>query len=143
MAQCAIATNLCQNNSSVALKGESYVMPALPSILVYGRDHRLLETRSWVLEQAGYRVLTALTLTEAERIAEIESVGLLLLCHSLSVEDYVNALTAVSTIHPEMKRLLMTANTPLCPLGPDDRVLSAFDGPGALVAAVQELVPRL
>ena len=118
-------------------------MPAVPSILVYGRDHRLLETRGWVLEQAGYRVLTALTLAEAERIAEIETVGLLLLCHSLSVEDYEKALTAVSTIHPDIKRLLMTANTPLCPLSPDDRVLSAFDGPRALVAAVHELVPRL
>ena len=116
-------------------------MPALPTILVYGRDHRLLETRGWVLEQAGYRVLTALTLAEVERIAASESIDLLLLCHSLSVEDSEKALIAVSATHPEMKRLLMTANTPLCPIGENDRVLSAFDGPKALAAAVYELVP--
>ena len=117
-------------------------MPALPSILVYGRDHRLLETRGWILERAGYRVLTALTLAEVERIAASESIGLLLLCHSLSVEDCEKALIAVSTIHPEVKRLLMTANTPLCPVGQNDWVLSAFDGPQALAAAVHDLVPR-
>lgn len=142
MSHCAVAVNLYQNHSSAALKEGSYDMPALPSILVYGRDASLLDTRSWVLERAGYRVLTALSLVEAERIAAVEPISLFLLCHSLSVEDCENALTAASTIQPEMKRLLMTANTPLPSLDPNDRVISAFDGPKKLVAAVHGLVPK-
>lgn len=117
-------------------------MPALPSILVYGRDPRLLDTRRWVLEKAGYRVLTVQTLSEAERMAAVEPISLFLLCHTLPIEDCQKALAAANTIRPEMKLLLMTANTPLCSQGPDERVLSAFDGPKALIGAVQELLPK-
>ncbi len=117
-------------------------MPTLPLILVYGRDPILLDARRWVLERAGHRVLTAQTLMEAECIASTEPISLLVLCHSLTVRDCQDALTAVGKVRPELRRLLITANTPVCDHGHHDRVLSAFDGPKALVAAVQELSPQ-
>ena len=138
-------TNSIQHPASSALNGlgeSRYDMPALPSILVYGTDAVLLDTRRWVLEKAGYRVLTAQTLLEAERIAAVEPISIFLLCHSLPTEDCQKAVAAANTIRPEMKLLLMTANTPPCSQGHDEQVLSAFDGPQALIAAVQELLPE-
>ena len=118
-------------------------MPTQPSILIYGRDPNLLETRRWVLENAGYRVFIAHSLMEAEHISTTESINLLVLCHSLTVVDCQDALAAVDKIEPDMRRLLITANTPLCPHGHQDRVLSAFDGSRGLLAAVHELAPQL
>lgn len=117
-------------------------MPAQPLILVYGREHGLLNTRRWVFEEAGYRAVTAQTLSEVERIAAGELISLLVLCHSLSVDDCEKALTAADTMQPQMKRLLLTAHTPICTQGHIDRVLRASDGPRALMAVVQELAPR-
>ena len=113
------------------------------SILVYGRDPSLLDTRRWVLERAGYRVLTAQTLEEARHLAATDPISVLLLCHSLSAQDYENALAVADSIRPEMRRLLITANTHLCTGRSEDHILSAFDGPRALIAAVQELSPQL
>ena len=118
-------------------------MSAPTSILVYGRDPSLLDTRRWVLERAGYRVLTAQALAEAKHLAATEPVKVLLLCHSLSAQDSENALAAADTIRPEMRRLLITANTHVCTARHEDHILSAFDGPQALIAAVQELSPQL
>ncbi|MGI4828914.1 MAG: hypothetical protein ACRYFU_12100, partial [Janthinobacterium lividum] len=87
-------------------------MSAPTSILVYGRDPSLLDTRRWVLERAGYRVLTAQTLAEARHLAATEPVSVLLLCHGLSAQDCEDALAVADIIRPEMRRLLITANTP-------------------------------
>ena len=120
-----------------------HAMPTQPSILVYGRDPSLLDTRRWVLEKAGYRVLSAQTLAEAERIASTEPISLLVLCHSLTTQDCQDALAAANMLQPEMRRLLISANTPVCSHEHKDFVLRAFDGPSALIAAVQELSPQL
>ena len=124
-------------------RSEPHDMSAPTSILVYGRDPSLLDTRRWVLERAGYRVLTAQALAEAKHFAATEPVSVLLLCHSLSAQDSENALEAADTIRPEMRRLLITANTHVCTARHEDHILSAFDGPQALIAAVQELSPQL
>ena len=63
-----------------------------PLVLVYGHDQRLLETRSWVLEQAGYRTAQAMTLAEAEALAKMNVVEVAVLCHSLSAEESQGAL---------------------------------------------------
>ncbi|MGI4826896.1 MAG: hypothetical protein ACRYFU_01695 [Janthinobacterium lividum] len=118
-------------------------MSAPTSVLVYGRDSSLLDTRRWVLERAGYRVLTVQTLAEAKHLAATEPVSILLLCHSLSVQDCEDALAVADSIRPEIRRLLITANTYLCTVRDEDFILSAFDGPRALIAAFQELTPQL
>ena len=115
-------------------------MYAQLSILIYGRDHGLMDTRRWVLELAGYRVFTAQSLVEAGKIATLEPISLLLLCHTLSVEDCQMALELADSVRPGMKRLLMTASKPRGLQESHDRILSAFDGPRALIAAVRELL---
>ena len=110
------------------------------SILVYGCDLTLLETRSWLLERAGFEVLQAKELSEAKQIVSTQSIHLLLLCHSLSVEDCQSILEAADTLQPTMKRLVMTANRELCSRGEAEPQLSAFAGSRALLIAVEEIL---
>jgi hypothetical protein len=40
-----------------------------PVIVIFGRDSTLLETRGWLLERTGARILTVTRLSETEEIA--------------------------------------------------------------------------
>lgn len=106
------------------------------AILIYGRDLSLLETRGWVLERAGYASFLALKLEEVEQIAASQPIALLLLCHTLSPEDEVDAMQAVGKIRPGIRNLLVTANTFVAVSARGERTVSAFDGPRAMIAAV-------
>jgi DNA-binding NtrC family response regulator len=112
-----------------------------PVILIFGRDSTLLETRGWILERTGALILSAASLLETEQIAAQYSISLLVICHSVSQEDCEHLLTAINQIQPNVKKLLMTANTSLGPLGQEERTLSAFAGPAALLDTVQTLLP--
>ena len=111
-------------------------------ILVYGRDQRLLETRSWVLEQAGYRVVQAMTLAEAEALAEIDAVDVAVLCHSLSAEECQAALTSLRRLRPHIERLVLTVNATAVSDGEQEAVLSAYEGPRRLLEEVSRLAER-
>ena len=114
-------------------------MIAPPSILVLGRDQRLLETRSWVLEQAGYRVVQATELAEAEALTKAEPVTVAVLCHTLSVEECRAALEALPRLRPRIQRLVMTASATDVTDGEQEAVLSAYDGPRRLLETVGRL----
>jgi len=111
-------------------------------ILIYGRDVRLLETRSWMLAKAGYRVSTALDIADAERIIRSEQISLSVFCHTLSNDQRGKALAAFKKLQPTMKSLLLT--TPYLPNVEDetDEKLSTSEGPEALVAAVNRILER-
>jgi hypothetical protein len=110
------------------------------SIVFYGRNERLLETRSWILGNAGYRVSTAMELVEFERILQSGSISLAILCHTLSAEQQREALTIAKGLRPTVKTLLLI--TPDLPMpGEDaDELLSTSEGPGALVASVNRIL---
>ncbi len=108
-------------------------------ILVYGRDARLLETRSWVLEQAGYGVVSAMWWNEAEALARSEPLDLAVLCHSLSAEETQAALVALRRLRPKMQRLVLTVGATAITDGQQEAVLSAYDGPRKLLEAVAQL----
>ena len=110
-------------------------------ILIFGRDTTLLETRAWLLKRTGSPVLSATSLSEVEVISATRRISLLVICHSVSPEDCQSLLAALNQIQPDVKKLLMTANTALPPLGQVERTQSAFDGPAALLATVQGMLP--
>ena len=110
------------------------------SILLYGWDERLLETRRLVLERAGFQVWTVKSLADAEKLIAAHPPALLLLCHSLSVRDCEKALEMAHLLLPTMKCLVLTAGTPVCKLSEGDEVYSAFEGPGNLVAMIERLL---
>lgn len=111
----------------------------MPSILVYGRDQRLLETRSWVLEHAGYRVFQAADLQEAETRAEAEPLDVAVICHTLSAEECRAALRMLRRLRPEVQRLVMTASATAAQEGQQEAVLSAYEGPLGLLKTVGRL----
>ncbi len=117
-------------------------MSSSSSILVYGRDQRLLETRSWVLEQAGFHVQTAMALGEAEQVMGNEPVEVVVLCHTLSSSERVEALAAARRLRPGVQRMVMTADALTLPEDGQEETLSVYDGPRQLIRSVQQLAMR-
>ncbi len=109
-----------------------------PSILIYGHDLHLLETRSWVLEHAGFDVSTTSDLRETVRKIDVGFIDLFILCHTLSTDDCTNMLAHVHSLHPRMKMLILTTAHSGCD-SKDDFVLRAFASPQALITKVREL----
>ncbi|HEV2620119.1 MAG TPA: hypothetical protein VGU23_09315 [Acidobacteriaceae bacterium] len=109
------------------------------SILVYGRDIHLIETRRWVLEHAGFAVSTTLELRDAEDRIDADHFDLFILCHTLSAEECTSILANVHSRHPEMKILILSRSRPDCG-SKDDFVLSAFATPQALISTVSGLI---
>ncbi len=79
-------------------------------ILVYGRDHKLLETRCLVLESTGGAVHATTKLLEAERILEENHPDLLVLCYTLTATDQAEILASAQRFRPGIKTLVLTAD---------------------------------
>ncbi len=109
-------------------------------ILVYGRDAQLTETRRWVLEGAGYKVITITELRGMDRLTPTRPVDLFILCHTLSEDECALALTKARELRPGVKVLVLTASSSVCPQGADEETLSAFTGPRALLSTVERLL---
>ena len=114
-------------------------MPSPPVIVVYGHDQSLLDTRTWVLQGAGYEVSQASQLSELEQTADERSVALVVMCHTLSGEEWDATRTALDH-RPGIKRLLITANRPLSGQGIGEPAISAFDGPRALLDLIGKIL---
>jgi len=109
------------------------------SILIYGRDPSLLETRQWVLQSRGYRVL-AITNLSALRSVPPPSPALLILCHSLSSRE-CEAATALATFRwPAIKHLVLAADNSRNPSGILGQLLHTMGGPTNLLSMVGALV---
>ncbi len=90
------------------------------SILLFGRSAQLLATRKMVLESVGYRVYRASDLFTAKNMLAEKQIDLLILCHSLSMEERGRAL-ALTYRWPMMRSLVLTAREDGCP----DNLLTA------------------
>ena len=109
-------------------------------ILVYGSDELLLRTRTMVLEQAGFRVFTAIRPEDAETIIKTRDVALVVLCHSLSLENRESLLEFANVREPALKTVVLTASNSLYPEHIPGAVLDSLDGPRKLVETVNRLL---
>jgi len=100
----------------------------------------LLETRRLVLQQAGFQAWTVLSLDEAEKITATQPDVLFIMCYSLTIKECEQALAMVHSRNPGRKSLVLAAGAEVSEQGEDDELLSAFDGPRALLAAVDRLL---
>jgi CheY-like chemotaxis protein len=112
----------------------------LPKILLVGQDHRLLDTRAAVLRQTGANV-TISGGAEARKVVLSENPDLVVLCHSLPVEDAESVADETRKCCPGAKVLLVL------PAADPDRPYqdSKFDGitaaePVRLVGRAKELL---
>jgi hypothetical protein len=93
-----------------------------------------------VLQKAGFQAWTVTNLADAEKITVTQPSDLLILCHSLSVEECEKALAMSHSRQPGMKNLVLMGTTPVCKLGQNDELMSSFDGPKSLIATVNRLI---
>ena len=110
------------------------------SILVYGRDSQLLETRQWVLERAGYRVATVTELSDIAQLVFLEQIRLLILCHTLSIEDCGGAVALVHIRWPQITTVVLIAGQSGCWSASSSEVVDAREGPVKLLNTVAKLV---
>ena len=108
----------------------------------YGQDTTLLTTRCWVLEKAGFRVLTATDLSEIANIILAQHIDLLILGHTLSIQECKNPLAATHALQPGMKTLMLAEFTLLHSTEYVDEVVSSFDGPSHLIATAEKMLTR-
>jgi len=112
------------------------------AVLIFGYDDQLLSSRRWVLEGKGFRVRTATELAEAEQILHTGSIKVLVLCHTLSAENYESILAIARRIRPETGILVLDSDRLRRPASEGTTVLSDFPSPGALIASVQGIAER-
>ena len=123
----------------IAVKPE-IALPVSGFVLVYGSDKLLLETRTMVLEQAGFRVLSAAEPSEAELLIGAHPVSLVVLCHSLSAIRCESVLEFAKSRKPAVRTLVLTAGVSTCANHGPTAVLSVFDGPARLTDIVRHLL---
>ncbi len=111
----------------------------VPSILLYGTDESLMETRAWVIERAGLKVRRTRDGVEVRRSIAEDRIDLLILCHTLTTQEVDRVLDEAHR-QPASHTLVLSAHVTDFPETAQDAVLSAFSGPHTLITKVLELV---
>jgi hypothetical protein len=100
----------------------------------------LLDTRRRVLEASGYQVYVATEFSEIERITSIKEISLIIVCHSVSMEDCGRVLNFASSRLPAIESLILVTHASNWPVGMRVEVMYVMDGPAKLVSTVGRLV---
>jgi len=111
-------------------------MPTPASVLVFGRDHQLVHTRSLILEKAGFHVRTATSLPDIQQLSE-PTVHVMVLCHSLSKQECDEALIITHERWPQIQTIALVSGSSDCGSDSADTVMEATDGPAKLISAVR------
>jgi DNA-binding response OmpR family regulator len=118
-------------------------MPVYPRVLVLGQNTTLLETRSRILELAGYQVSSVLEMAVAETAISSEPFDLNILCNTLSSEQRRSVLTSARLVRPTMKTLILVDDRPMdFLLEANEATFNVFEGPRALLTAVGRMLGR-
>src|ERR1700688_2914389 len=110
------------------------------SIVMFGHNAHLLETRRWVLQSLGYRVHTIRRSAELDTLPLAPPVSLLVLCHTLSPKECGDAVTRASSRWPEIKKLVLLRDSSKKPSDLLGKVQHTLDIPARLLNTVTELV---
>lgn len=110
------------------------------SIVIYGRDPRLIETRIKILERADFDVEGVMDLPHLKERLTTRETGLLVLCHSLTTQERRAALQVERSMRPDMKVIVMSEPNSNHFFLPEEIVLPAHAGPRMLVETAQRLL---
>src|SRR5256885_2093948 len=111
------------------------------SVLMYGHDARLLESRKWVLQSCGYRALSVRHLSSIDRVPLTPPIHLLVLCYTLSPKECETAIAHAKLRWPNVKELALvryTSSRDSAHISSD--VHKALDAPDPLLSMVGQLV---
>jgi hypothetical protein len=107
-------------------------------LLMYGHDAALLNTRQMVLQRTGNDVFATTRLTEVEEFLKTKSIDLLVLCHTLSVDERKSTLALIPCLCAETKALVLVAGAQCHE--ELHATLDCAEGPRRLLATVEHLV---
>src|SRR6185437_14371940 len=77
------------------------------SVLMYGHDARLLDSRKWVLQSCGYRALSVRHLSALNRVPLTPPINLLVLCYTLTQKECENAIAHAKLRWANVKELAL------------------------------------
>jgi DNA-binding response OmpR family regulator len=115
-------------------------MPAPASVLVFGRDHQLVHTRSLILQKAGFLVHTAASLSDIQNLPSTPTIDVMILCHSLSMQDGNDALCLTHDRWPDIQTIALVAGSANGGTHSTDAIMETHDGPAKLIDAVRQRI---
>jgi hypothetical protein len=116
------------------------------SVLIYGHEPHVLESRKWVLQSCGYRALSVRYLSEIARVPLQPPIDLLVLDSTLTAKECERAIAQAQLLWPGVKALALVRHTGTRQgtLGDSapvlKQVVKAVDAPAPLLSSVGELV---
>jgi hypothetical protein len=111
------------------------------SVLIYGHDARMLESRKWVLQSCGYRALSVRNIAALDRVPLTPRIDLLVLCSSLNPRECEAAIAHAKLRWPNVKELALVRHSggrDSSPVLSDVR--KALDASDPLLSMVGQLV---
>jgi CspA family cold shock protein len=115
-------------------------MLPVPSVVLFGRDAQLLQTRGWLLASTGSRVTLVAALPKLAQVIVSETCDLLILCHSLTPDDCAGALSLASRYAPKMRIVGLESGDPFSRTAFPSQVVISETNPARLVSTVQSLL---
>ena len=115
-------------------------MNDLESVLIYGRDIKLLDTRSRVLQRAGFEVHVTQDLSSTKLFLGERASDLLIVCHTLPQDEQESAKVIAQTARPVTKILVMTTEAPNPNENDSLAYISVLTGPIGLIDKVKEIL---
>ena len=111
------------------------------SVLIYGHDARLLESRKWVMQSWGYRALSIRSIAALNRVPLTPPIDLLVLCHTLSAKECESAIAHARLRWPNVKELALVRHSAMRDASPVlSDVQKALDAPDRLISVIGQLV---
>lgn len=111
-----------------------------PRILSVSYDEAILRTRQYILEAAGFEVLSALGFADAAKIAQTGTYDLLLLGHTLPYNDKTELVRLAKT-HCDCA-VVSVYKHGIDPHPDADVAVDSTDGPQAMIDAVNKALSR-
>lgn len=84
-------------------------MPDSMAVLLYGHEKNVLFTRQAILEKAAFCVFTASDLKEVEAFSSAEQIKLIVICHSVSLEEQEMVVSVALAFNP--KAIVLVLNS--------------------------------
>jgi hypothetical protein len=109
------------------------------SVLLYGRDRQLSETRQLILQRAGYGVWVATDLAQMDALSDVDGIDLVILCHSLTLEECGRALAFGRCRWPFVQSLFLSTVGSWCEAGESDQVFDSTQGTEKLLVALNQI----
>jgi hypothetical protein len=128
-----------ESSGQVIAMSSSAPSPVSSTILVYGKDENLLNTRALLLQSTGRRVKQTTTYEGLRVMLQDVSVTVMVICHTLSEAECLAALDTAAKLRPGIKSLVLTRRHSKCGEQYLATVISDFLNPCLLISATNEL----